>query len=100
MYFWFCIHTGIIRDPNFLLTPDDMCRNSPTIYYITLFIISRGCSDSGCKEAVLSVVTRHMQVLAMLGRPTVCKVFFILVSFLSAGLLSVSLFNLISINKC
>ena len=92
MYFWFRIHTGIMRDPNFSLTPDDMCRNFPTIDYITLFIISRGCTDSGCKEAVLSVVTLHMQVLAMLGRPTVCKVFFFLVSFLSAGLLSLFLY--------
>ena len=92
MYFWFCIHTAIILDPNFLLTTDDMCRNFPTTDYITLFIISRGCSNSGCKEAVLSVVTQHMQVLTMLGCPTVCKVFFFLVSFYSAGLLSLFLY--------
>ena len=58
MYFFSCIHTGIIREPNFSLTTD-MCRNFSTTDDIMLSIIARGCSDSGCKEAELSVLTRQ-----------------------------------------
>ena len=52
----------IIRDPHFLLTTDDMCRNFPTTDYITLFIISRGCSDSGCNTR--ATLDKHSCVIA------------------------------------
>ena len=57
-YFLFCIHTGIIPELNFSLTTDDTLRNFPPTDDITLSIIARRCTDSWCKEAELSVVTR------------------------------------------